>query len=1060
MMRKDIIFNFKFGWIGLLVIVQLILLTSTSFAQNRTISGVVRDAESNQVLSSVNVVVRGTSSGTSTDSNGAYELTVSSLQDTLVFSYIGYQTKLVPINGRTTIDVRLKPQAILGEELIVVGFTSQKKSQITGAVSSIEGEAIEKTPVANVTQSIAGHVAGVVMNQQGGQPGENNPNIFIRGVGTLGNSDPLIVINGIVRENIGTVNPNSIESITVLKDAAAVAIYGMGGANGVILITTKNGHAGEARLSFSSYYGIQKPTYVAQTLTAQDYMRLKQEAYFSANPEGQSPPYTKEFINNYEQLNSKSPNKYPITNNAVKKYSDFTTPIQEYNFELSGGSENIQYYVQAGIFDQQGMYEQIEYKRYNYNVRLDLQVTPTTDVTTSIIGAVEKVNGEDAATDFAQLFRAGYKYIPTLNMYYTNGKWGQSAGNSPVGMLNSGGYTHEKTNTLFTKVSIIQEFPSVQGLSIEGVFSYDTNFRTFRGWHRPFYFWSLDTSTEPFTYTKKISTAEGGAPTYTYLQEDMVKQQEFTYQGQIKYERTFGNHEINTLFVMSARNFTYHNFSARRDEYTVPIDELNAGSSNKSNFYNSGLTNTGSQIGFVYRLAYSYKDKYLLQISGRYDGHYYFAPENRWGFFPAFSVGWVLSEEDFIRDNFDFVDYLKVRASWGKSGNLAGDPYQYVRGYTLYGNAYAYGNSKMVQGTYIEQEPNLNITWEVATKIDIGIEASMWNGLLSVEADYFHGKRTNMLLPPSVTVPVAYGLELAPENAGVMAKHGFEIVMSSTINELANDLQLNFRGTFTYAKNEMKEIFETDATYNNPRRRRTGRSYMTPFGYHALGLFSTEDDKNGDGIINSEDGYNVEQFGTLHPGDIQYADLNEDGVINAEDKTVIGYPPYPSITFGFMASAQWKGFDLNLFFQGSAMTSIDIRGFATIPFNNNNSNATYEYYNNRWTPQNQDARYPRATPAPYANNTRDSDFWFVNTSYMRLKTASLGYTIPASLTQKLNIESLRVYVMGQNLFTWSNIDFMDPAVSREATTEPDDDVDLATAYPVQKVYSVGINITF
>ncbi|HEY8959440.1 SusC/RagA family TonB-linked outer membrane protein, partial [Chitinophaga sp.] len=450
-----------------------------------------------------------------------------------------------------------------------------------------------------------------------------------------------------------------------------------------------------------------------------------------------------------------------------------------------------------------------------------------------------------------------------------------------------------------------------------------------------------------------------------------------------------------------------------------------------------------------------YDHKYLFEAAGRYDGHYYFAPGKRWGYFPAFSAGWVISEENFIADHATPLEYLKLRASWGKSGNLAGAAFQYLNGYNLYGNAYAYGNGSMVQGSNITREANPNITWEISTKTDIGVDATLWKGLLTLEVDYFHERRTGMLLPPAVTVPVEYGLSLSDENQGIMENHGIDI-SAGTTHRFSNGLQLNLNGNFSYAKNKMIQVFETAATHDNPNRSRTGRPLGTQFGYHALGLFSQADDKNSDGIINSEDGYNVTQFGVLHPGDIRYADIGgpdgkPDGKIDSYDETVIGNPVYPFITYGFTPSASWKGFDVSLFFQGAALASLNFRGFQTVPFNNNNSNSSYEYYNNHWTPNTPDAKYPRANQSPYANNTQNSDFWMMKTGYLRLKTAVLGYTLPARISKAMKMQSVRCYVSGQNLLTFSKMKFMDPEVGY---------TDLETAYPNQKVFVFGLNVNF
>lgn len=1016
------------------------------------IQGTIVDSSTGAPLAGVTVKVKGSTIGTTTDANGRFSLSVPD-NAVLEVSYLGYGKKEVEVNGRTAVQISLSTATTGLNQLVVVGYGTQKKISITGAVSSVKGDELKETPVANISNSIAGRVAGVSMRPNGGQPGMDDPDIHIRGIGTTGNNNPLIVVDGIIRSNINEIDPNTIKTVTVLKDAAAVAPYGLGGANGVILITTKNGEVGAPTLSFNAYYGVQKPTYFPDMLNARDYMKLHNEAYLNENPDGTDLPYSKELIENYLEKHSSDPDKYPISN-AGRKIVDMTAPMQNYDLQLSGGTEKIKYYSELGVFNQAGMFDPVNYRRYNFTLNVQVQATKTTKVSASIIGSVEKTKSVDAGTTTTQLFRSGFKFIPVANLYYSNGLWGQFAGNSPIGILKAG-YLHTNKNTLLTTLSIEQELPFIKGLSIKGVFSYDPNQTFIKGWHTPYYFYNLDMTTTPYTYTKQISSAEGNVATYTWLNEEYKKTTNFTYQGYLNYHNNFGKHEITGLLVAEARNNTYKDLSARRNHFAVGIDELGMGSSDKNDFDNNGTSSTGSQIGLVYRIGYNYADKYLLEASGRYDGHYYFAPGKRWGYFPAFSAGWVLSKENFFENISTFISYFKIRGSWGKSGNLAGTAFQYLSGYNLYGNAYAFGSDKMVQGSYVALEANPNITWEISAKTDVGFDAAFANGLINLSFDYFHEKRTGMLLPPAVTVPVEYGLTLSDENAGVMSNRGIEISLN-TNHTFESGLQIGFTGNFSYAKNKMLQVFETEATRTNPHRSRTGRAYEIPFGYHALGLFSTKEDKNGDGIINSDDGYNITQFGELHPGDIKYADIDgpdgtPDGKIDSYDETVIGYPVYPFITYGFTPSLNWKGFDLSLFFQGSALSSFNIQGFQTVPFNNNNSNSAYEYYNNRWTPETQDAKYPRANQAPYANNTQTSDFWMVNTGYLRLKTTTLGYTLPERITESIGMKHLRIYFSAQNLLTFSKLDYMDPEVGYD---------DGETAYPTQKAYIFGLNVTF
>ncbi len=1023
--------------------------------QQETVSGKVTDSQTGQNLPGVNIHIKGTTQGVITGADGKYSIAVPDKNAVLVFSFIGYISKEVTFESNTIIDVVLESSLQNLDEVVVIGYGTQKKTSITGSVSITKGDELSKVPVGNISQSITGKLSGVTMLPNGGTPGNDDPQIFIRGIGTTGSKSPLIVIDGIIRNNIGQVDPSIIESVTVLKDAAAVAPFGLGGANGVILITTKKGETGAPTLSLNSYYGVQTPDYYPKLLHAKDYMSLSNEAYLNEFPGGTSLPFAPDVIANYNTLHAENPDLYPDSN--PRDLVHMVSPVQNHNLQLTGGTDRVKYFVEMGYFKQNGMFDKVDYTRFNYNINLELKVTKTTKVSLFLINSEENTNDLDAASSARFIFRSAYKYIPTQQIYYTNGLWGQWAGNSPVGVLNSGGYQHINHNNSLRTITLEQELPFIKGLSVKGTVSYDGSTESVKGWHRPIYYWEQNTNTTPYTYTKSISNMETDSPPFTYLKQSQTNSNVFTYQGYVNYVKSFGFNVITGLFVVEARSNNSNDLSASRNNFAVNIDEMDMGSSDKNDFNNGGSSSEGAQIGYVYRLGYVYKDKYMLEASGRYDGHYYFAPGKRWGYFPAFSIGWKLSEEKFMKD-LSYINNLKIRGSWGKSGNLAGSPYQYLSGYDLYGNAYAFGTGTMVQGAVVTGEANHNITWEISTKTDIGFEAALWNSLLKVEADYFFERRTGMLLAPNITVPLEYGLSLSQENAGEMKNSGFEVTVGSRY-KLQNGLRFGFDGILSFAKNKMIQVFETSATYNNPNRRVTGRPFETRFGYHSLGLFSTNDDKNGDGIINSSDGYNVTQFGELHPGDIRYEDISgpngvPDGIIDENDEVPIGYPNYPLMSFGFTPTADWKGFDLSLFFQGSAMVSNYLSNFQTVPFKNDKSNTDYEYFNNRWTPETQNAKYPRAMGSPDANNSQGSDFWMVNTSYLRLKNCTFGYTLPASVTKFLKISIVRVYFSGLNLFTLSKLKYNDPEMADPGMAADE------ISYPIMKSYSFGVNATF
>lgn len=1047
--RKGIIMRLSF--------LMMLFLCSAATQAQISVSGTVSDASG--PLPGVSITIEGTSNGTATDAGGNYTLENVQSDATLIYSYIGYTTQRIPVNGQTTINVPMTEDLQSLEEVVIVGYSTQNRTTVTGAISTLDAEDVKTIPVPNVSQTLAGRVAGVSMRPNGGAPGGDNPDIHIRGIVTTGNNAPLVVVDGIRRNNINQISPSSIESITILKDAAAIAPFGIGGANGVILITTKKGKTGKPTVSFSSSYAVQNPTYIPKMLNAKDYMSLQNEGYFNLNPTGTTPPNDPTLVADYNNLHKQDPYRYP--NSDFNKEFNKNFGVLMNNIEVTGGTDAVRYHAGLGYFNQAGLFDPLGYKRYTYNFNLETDVTPTTVLGVTASGSVEKTKGLDGTTGdnagagVAGLMRSFYKFVPTRTLRYPEGnKWGESSASAPVAVLESDGYYKNDRNTFLSSIYLEQQIPFIKGLSIKGVFSYDPTQISWKSWHVPNVYHNIDLTTDPYSYTEAVTTQEGRAQTYTWLEQEYNKGVNYTYQGYLNYKRSFGNHNVTGLFVVESRENTYEYFRTRRNNFALQIDELSLGSSNRLDYDNAGGSSTGSEIGYVYRVGYAYSDKYIFEASGRYDGHYAFAPGDRWGYFPSFSAAWRVTEENFMADVTPITN-LKIRGSWGRSGNL---PYidgqlaafQYLPGYNLRGNAYAFGNGRLVQGSSEGDEANPNITWEVSTKYDIGFDMSLWNNLLTVEFDYFREDRSGMLLTPQVTLPVEYGLDLSQENKGAMENKGFELTLG-TQKTWDNGLTLAVSANVSYSKNSQIEVFQSDAEAANPNRTLVGRQLGTPFGYKSLGLFKTSDDKDDNGIINAADGYNVTQFGELHPGDIRYADIDKDGNIDNDDLVPIGNPVYPTTSYGLNANLGYKGFSLAMFLQGSANSHINIRTFLTSPFENNGSNTSYEYYNNRWTPENQNAKYPRATPSPLSNNTQASDFWMVSTSYLRLKTVVLGYAIPQKICDILRMQSINLSVTGQNLFTISDLDFIDPELGYD---------DRETAYPVMKSIAFGINVSF
>jgi TonB-linked SusC/RagA family outer membrane protein len=995
--------------------------TVTLEALARTITGTVTDFENKQPIPGVTVVVKGTTKGTATDGSGVYSLRVDDADQTLVFSFVGYEPQEVAIANRTTIAVSLKPDIKALSEVVVVGYGTQRKTSTTAAVSTVKGDELKAAPVANINNSISGRVSGVLSFQGSGEPGKDASTLRVRGLGTTGSQNgALTIVDGIPRP-FAQLNPNEIESITVLKDAAAVAPYGLAGANGVILVTTKRGKSGRISLSYNGWVGMQRPTRYPDYLNSYEFASLLNTANKNA---GLPATYTDEQLQKYRD--GSDPDHYP-DHDWVREVINFQAPMTNHDLTLAGGSDKVRFFTSLRYMYQEGAVKTINFSRVNLASNIDVNATPTTTISLDVKGTLENTNNPGSSSGTG-IFTSVTKNPPLLvnQLSFSNGK----PGNELLPSIYESGYNKMTNNILFTQLTIEQKLPFIPGLAIKGVAAYDKNYSLSKIWQIPFTYYTLNAQ-DQFVTTK----GGVGAP---QLSQAFSQSPKTTLQGYITYLNTFGKHAVNVLGVVEQRNGQTDDFAASRLNYSVYLDQLSTGSTNKTNYDNSGSASSSKQVGFVGRASYNYAEKYLVELAGRYDGHYYFAPGQRFAFFPAASLGWRISEEPFFKDRVLWVNNLKIRASYGKSGNLAGSPFQYLSTYGL-ANSYVFGGTQFyqTQGVFERNEANPNITWETAKKFDIGLEASLWNGRLNLEADYFHERRSNMLVSPAQTVPVEYGIGISQVNAGEMSNRGVDLSIN-TRQSFRGGLKLDATFNFTYAANKLIQTFENASTFNNPNRRRTGRPYNARFGYRATGFFQSEEEIKA----------SATQFGALKPGDIKYEDINSDGKIDGNDEVFIGKPLEPQMILGLTTNLTWKGFNLNLLWQGAASSTLLLENEAQLPFFNGAK--VFREQLDYWTPENPNAAYPRVTPSPTTNNSQVSSFWIRDGSYLRLKTLDFGYSFSPAVLSKLNAQTLRVYVSGQNLLTFSKVPFLDPELASNR----------ARYYFQQKVYTVGLTIGF
>ena len=973
---------------------------------------------------------------TSTDANGNYNFTnLPSGSYSLNFTYLGFTRTRREVNLKegqeSLIDVSLMEEAGSLDEVVVVAYGTQKRTSITAAVSTLSGEDIASIPVSNLSNALGGRIPGVIVRQGSGEPGKDGSSIYIRGISSTGRNQPLVIVDGIPR-SFNELDPNIIQSFTVLKDAAAVAPFGVAGANGVILVTTKRGETGAPSLTYNGYAGFQNPTKVQRLVTPYQFAILKNAA--SAN-EGVKAPYDSYALQKFQD--GTEPDVFPVED-VWETLTNKNVLLTNHNIEVSGGSERIKYYSSLGYQYQAGLWPSSNDNKYNVAINLDANVTKTTKISFSINGRQQKTERPALTTsrNMARLFELyGYSHPARGGaLVFSNGMYGKFI----MGSIFNTGYAYDKTSAIFSQLSIEQELSFIPGLKFKGSLAYDPTFNFSKTWLNPVQLASIDTTKRPYVIKDGVF-----GQTKSSLVANNVTTYQLTPQLSLDYNRSFGKNNIGALAVFESKSNEAMGLGATRLNYNLSIDEMSMGSSSPADMSNSGYSSLSRQMGLAYRLTYDYASKYLFETSGRYDGSYYFAPGNRFGFFPAFSVGWRLSEEDFMK-NIKVIDNFKIRGSYGEVGALAGTAFQYLSTYGVSGPAYVFGSGTAVQGVNERSEPNQNITWERAKKTNIGFEISLWKSLLTVEADYFHEKRSNMLVNPDVIVPSEYGIGLSQINAGIMQNQGFDLSIGSSYN-FTKDLHISLGGNLTYAKNKLLKVYESTVTFNNPNRRVTGRPLGSQFGYNSLGFFKQED---FDATGNLKSGIAIQPWGKVRPGDIRYEDISGDGKIDNNDLTQIGDSQIPQIIYGIFSNISFKGLSLDLLFQGTGKRDFYLSGNGAWVFYN--GMGAFRHNLDYWTPDNTNAKNPRITSAPTVNNTQTSSFWMKDASYLRLKSATLSYPISSILAQKIKMQSAKIYVAGQNLMTWSKIDSYDPEVAQSSGWN----------YPQQKVISVGLNLTF
>jgi TonB-linked SusC/RagA family outer membrane protein len=1007
----------------------------SNMAVEKVISGVVRDTKG-EPLPGVTVIVKGTVRGTLTGIRGEYKIDIEDGDKVLIFSFIGMKTQEVTIGDQSTVNITMADDVVGVDEVIVVGYGVQKKLTATGSVVSAKGSELMKSPSTNLTNNLIGRMPGLTTVSRSGEPGQDGATLLIRGTNTLGKNDPLIVVDGVPNRSMEHILPSEIESISVLKDASA-AIYGSQSANGVILITTKRGSVGKPKVTITMNAGVSQPTRIPEMANAAQYATMLNEiAYYKSYNAakgtysvGRNSAYSEEDIQMYSD--GSDPWGHPNTDWFGEVFKEWSGQNQQ-NVSLSGGNENMKYFISLGSQYVDGFYKNsaTNYKQYSFRSNIDGKVNKYINVAFDVAGREEIRNYPTRSKD--AIFRMLMRGKPNMAGYWPNGDPGPDIeyGDNPVVTSTSAtGYDLGKNYILESNLRANIAIPWVQGLSLTMNGSVDKIFYFHKKWETPWYLYTW-TGTEDHTTTKVKRGLD--AP---QLSEDMSDEQKLSGNAYATYEKAIADiHNIKVMAGVERRNGYKDKFNAFRKNYiSSAIDQLFAGASDEF-MSNGGSAEQKAYMSYFGRVNYDLNKKYMLEFLWRYDGSYMFPEDKRFGFFPGVSAGWRISDENFWKNNVSFINDFKLRASWGQKGNDRIDEYQYLATYGfLADRSYVFGESeyKVLNET---KTPNPLVTWEVANDANIGFDALLLDSKISVSADFFNNVRSQILIKRNASIPSSTGLSLPPENIGKVKNQGFEgaIGYHGQVGGLQYELGVNG----SYSKNEI--VFWDETPGIPSYQQSTGRPIGSALFYQAIGIFKDKEQIDA-----------TPHWANAQPGDVIFADIGgpdgvPDGVIDGLDRVMNEKTNTPRFVGGFTANLQFKNFDLSILFQGATGSIQSVRSES-----GDIGNYYKEFADNRWTPENINASYPRTYNRDDEYwGSQSNTFWLQNMNYIRLKNFELGYSLPSVLNKKLGIENFRVYVNGQNVFTFSKQNLIDP--EQEA----------GTSYPLQRVVNGGIALTF
>lgn len=1018
-------------------------------AQSFRVSGTVKGNQGGAEAGVVIFLKSDNSVGAMTDTEGRYSINVPSKDGVLVFSLLGFKTAEVPINGRATVDVILESDATALEEVVVVGYGTQRKQFVVGSVSQATSKDLMKAPTTDVQSMLTGRLAGMTNIQKTGTPGEGNNTMLVRGLSTFNSSSPLIIVDGVPR-TMNNINPNDIETVSVLKDAATAAIYGVQAANGVVLITTKTGAQGKANISYDGSVTFTTNTAVPDLMNAQEYIYWHNKA---KQMDGQEPYWTDEKIAKMKEMGV-----YGETDALAQVFDDYGFTHQ-HNISASGGTDKIRYYASLGLMDEDGILRNTEYSRYNVRASIDADLAQNLKLTMNVAGNYTDRMWPGLSfrtqSEFSPITQAYYA-VPCVASEYTDPATGEVF---PLGYTN-GTYTYNGAAALDTgyqnQISYRAEVSSkveydfeaikpLKGLKASVFMGYNYLHTTDRNYLEAYQIFKYDPKAMSVLQQTSLGISENNFNRSSSLGWNLM------IRPQLTYEREFGKHNVSGLFLFERYNTYGETMTGYKKGFfsDYPVD-ISTGLT-ESNPASGSFNHTG-MASFAGRISYAYDKRYLAELTFRADGSYKFAPEDRWGYFPSLALGWVISEEKFM-DNVSFIDLLKLRASAGVLGSDDTGEYLYMQTYSTTGSSYSYvWNGTAMPSFYTTGYVHQGLTWSRTNTYNVGLELRAFNNRLNFEFDWFYKYTKNILeYGTSTYAPSLGGNNPYWDNSGEVDNRGFDM----TINwgdAFANGWSYNLTGIVGWSRNKVlkKKIADDHPSY----RAILGQPMGSIYGFNALGLFQTQEEL---------DNYPTAPSGWLELGAIRYEDVNGDGKIDStHDYVKIGRSSIPEMTFSFNAEVSWKDLSLSVLLQGATLCNYQLNG----AYNNGNTDGsmfTRQFYGggnsllhlveNSWTPENTDARYPRLSASTNANNAWASSWWVIDGSYLRVKNVQLSYSLPKKILntgKNGSIDRVRIYFAGTNLFTFSAYKYLDP-----------ENPGINNGYyPQQRTFSIGLNLTF